>query len=109
MPLSLFAFPAALWAASIAAAMISLLWCRHGASYPQRSLVFSVVSTAIAVFGLARIHLSASKTVNDKVEWAINSKWFFLVALALGCVALAMALKRNLSDKGENPPSQKPS
>jgi hypothetical protein len=104
---SLFAFPAALWTASIATAALALFWHRHTAAYPQRALVYSVVSTALAVFGLVNIHVTASQTVNGQVRWAINSKWFFLVALAFGCFSLARALKTNLVDQPGAKPSEK--
>lgn len=93
MPYSLFAFPAVLWAVSCAASALALGWnlSRRPLRF-KRAFVFSAVGLAIAIFGFMNIHITASETVNDVVRWSINSKWFFLVALALGALSLGMTL-----------------
>jgi hypothetical protein len=90
---SLFAVPAVLALVSIAAAAFALhLDFASGAFRFQRAFVASIVSLALALFGYVTIHISASETVNGVVRWSLNSKWFFLPALALGVFALGATL-----------------
>jgi hypothetical protein len=42
--------------------------------------------------GLARFHFTASQTTNGRVDWSINSKWFFLASLLLGVASLIWSL-----------------
>jgi protein-S-isoprenylcysteine O-methyltransferase Ste14 len=62
---------------------------------PQR-LRAAFISCGVALlagyFGLSRIQLNGSKTVNGHVEWSINSRWFFFGALVLAAASLALTL-----------------
>jgi|GEM_PF-2659443 hypothetical protein len=81
----------AIWLISLAVALLALRWSLvPGARRFRAALISSCVTLAIGWLGLTRIHLTASKTVNDQVVWSLNSKWFFIVSLLLGAVSLAV-------------------
>jgi hypothetical protein len=53
------------------------------------SVLLSIAALAIGYYGLTRFHFSASQTVNGKVQWSINSKYFFIATLILAALTIA--------------------
>jgi protein-S-isoprenylcysteine O-methyltransferase Ste14 len=90
---TLVALVAAVWLFSCGASLLAMYW--NPAARAQRrgaALVSCCVAILTAYLGPSRLHLSASKTVNGRLEWSVDSRWFFIVALALGGAALALSL-----------------
>ena len=90
---SLIVLGSAVWLLSCSASLLALYW--NVGLQPKRlkgALISSCTAVLIGYFGISRIQLSASKTVNGDVVWSLNSKWFFIGALAAGGIALALTL-----------------
>ncbi len=89
----LIALACVVWLLSCGASLLALFWnTRAGLQRWRAALVSSCVALLIGYFGLARVQLNASKTVNGHVVWSLNSHWFFIAALALGAAALAWSI-----------------
>ena len=83
----------AVWLASCSASLISIYWnLSAGIERRWPARISCGVALLLAYLGLTRIQFHASRTVNGHVEWSFNSKWFFLVSLALAVVSLALTL-----------------
>ena len=83
----------AAWLLSCGASVLALYWNMTAGSLRLRAaFISSCIALLVGYWGMGRIQLSASKTVNGQVEWSINSRWFFLGALALGAASLASTL-----------------
>ncbi len=81
----------AVWLFSCGAALLALYWnFKAGSRRTRAALISSGVALLSGYWGLSHFQYSASKTVNDHLEWSINSKWFFISALVLGSAALAV-------------------
>lgn len=52
----------------------------------------SCVGLLSGYFGLSLIHVKAWHTVNGKLEWSVNSRWFFLAAVVLGAGSVTVAV-----------------
>jgi len=90
---SLIVLASAVWLLSCSASLLSLYW--NVGLRPKRlkgALISSCTALLIGSFGISRIQLSASKTVNGDLVWSLNSKWFFIGALSAAGVALALTL-----------------
>ena len=90
----LFAIAAGLWLFSLAACAVALLCC----CFPGRrrfwlAIVLSGLAILIGFLGTTRFHVTYSRTVNAS-HWSIDSRWFFIVPLVLGALALALAIWR---------------
>jgi len=90
---ALIALAAAVWLLSCAASVLARYW---NIVAPAPRLRAAFISSGLALllgyWGLGWIQLHASKTVNGRVEWSINSRWFFIGALVLGAASLALTL-----------------
>ena len=90
---TLIALACAVWLSSCGASLLALYWNSGARSQrPLAAFILSCVGLLVGYLGLSRIHLNASKTANGHLEWSINSHWFFLGALVLGAVSLALAV-----------------
>jgi len=90
---TLYGLTAAIWLLSFTAALLGLWWTfRPGQRWRWAALVSSCLALAVSYFGLSRLHLAVSRTTNGRLDWSINSKWFFLVSLMIGAVALILTL-----------------
>ncbi len=76
------------WLLSCAASLCSLLLNVRARTRWKAALVCSAIGIAIAYLGWSRINLTASQSANGHEQWSLNSKWFFLAALVLGCISL---------------------
>ena len=90
----LFAVAAVLWLFSLVACAVALLCC----CFPGRrrfwiAIVLSGLAILIGFLGTTRFHVTYNRTVNDS-HWSIDSRWFFIVPLVLGAIALALAIWR---------------
>jgi len=84
---------AALWLAVIAACAFAIRWsflAHRRRFWP--ALILSSLALVIAYLGLTRLGMAASNTVNGRVQWSFNSKWFFIASLVLSLSALACTL-----------------
>ncbi len=80
-------------------AIRALQACRHsGQSSPSfgTALFLSLLSSAIGFGGWHWVRLGYKKTVNGKVHWNLDSRWFFLALLILGLLALVALVSRRL-------------
>lgn len=88
-----YAVIAALWLFSFAAGLLALRWSVvPGHRRFRGALISSCLAIAVSNLGLARLHFTASQTTNGRVDWSINSKWFFLASLVFGAVSLILSL-----------------
>src|SRR6185503_18949211 len=84
---------AAGWAFSVIASLCAFRW----GAWPIPGRLWAAISLAvfalvISYLGLTRFNVSYSKTVNGS-HWGIQSKWFFLVPLLLGALALVLVIR----------------
>ncbi|MGO8925543.1 MAG: hypothetical protein ACLQU3_01275 [Limisphaerales bacterium] len=90
-----FAIAAILWLFSIAATAVALLCSCLAPGRPR--FWIAVVSSGLAILigflGTTRFHVTYSRTVNNS-HWSLDSRWFFIVPLVLGALALFLALWR---------------
>jgi protein-S-isoprenylcysteine O-methyltransferase Ste14 len=78
---------------SCGASLLGLYWSIVARAQRHRAAMVSCcVAPLIAYLGLSRLHLRASKTVNGRLEWSLDSGWFFIGALVLGGAALVLTL-----------------
>jgi hypothetical protein len=82
---------AALWLLSCGASALALYLGGRAQRY-RAAVVSSCVALLTAYGGLTRARFSASETVNGRVQWSVDSRWFFIAALALAAAALALSL-----------------
>ena len=81
---------AALWLISIAACVMAWRWSFLGrANRFWASVVLSASALIVGYLGLTRFRVSGSKTVNGRVIWSFNSRWFFIATLILAAATLA--------------------
>jgi hypothetical protein len=89
---TLIALAAAVWFLSCGASLLALYWnIMAGSQRWRAALISSCVALVIGYLGWSRIQLNASETVNGHLVWSINSKWFFLGAMVLAILSLALA------------------
>ena len=60
------------------------------------ALLCAAVGMGLAYLALHRVQISYTRTVNNS-SWSLNSRYFFLVPIALGFLALLWTLLRRLS------------
>ena len=90
---TLIAHASAAWLLSCGASLLALYWnIMAGSQRLLAAFISSCAALLIGYFGMSRVHLNASKTVNGHVEWSLDSHWFFIVALVLGGASLALTL-----------------
>jgi hypothetical protein len=83
----------AVWLMSCGASLLSIYWnLKAGFERRWPARISCGVALLLAYLGLRRIQFHASRTVNGHVEWSFNSKWFFLGALVLAVISLALTL-----------------
>jgi hypothetical protein len=88
------AIAAVLWLFSLAACAVAFLCCCFsGRRRYWLAIVLSGLAILISYLGATRFHVTYSRTVNNS-HWSIDSRWFFIVPLVLGALALAFALWR---------------
>jgi hypothetical protein len=78
---------ALIWLSSIAACLIACL-----AKRLRTSLIFSLIALAIGYLGMTHFHITASRSVNGRVQWSFNSHWFFVATLVLAALTLAYTI-----------------
>jgi hypothetical protein len=59
---------------------------------PRAAFILSCAAVLIGYWGLSRVHLNASKSINGQLVWSFNSRWLFVGALVLGAASLAWSL-----------------
>jgi hypothetical protein len=98
----LFAVAAVLWLFSVALGAVSLYcaWVPGRGHFPL-AVVCSLLALLIGCLGTFLFHVTYSRTVNNS-SWSLDSRWFFIVPLVLGVLALALALWRRTRS---NPPA----
>jgi hypothetical protein len=77
------------WLMSIVACVLALRWSflsMQGRFWP--AVILSSLAVVIGYLGITRIHIIHSQTVNGQLQWHFDSRWFFLVPLLLGALAL---------------------
>jgi hypothetical protein len=92
---------------SCSASLIAMyLSMRAAAKRWWAAIVSCGVGLTTAYWGLTRMQLHASKTVNDHVVWSFNSRWFFIAALVLAFASLALTLwtRRNAGKSNATAP-----
>jgi len=78
---------------SCGASVLALYWSiKAGSHRGLGAVISSSIALVIAYVGLSCIQLHASRTVNGQLVWSLNSRWFFVAALVLGAIALALAV-----------------
>jgi hypothetical protein len=88
---------------SCSLSLLAIYWSiRAGSQRGRAALICSGVALLVGYWGLKRIHLSASKTVNGHLVWSLNSHWFFIAALVLGAVSLAFGVYNWRQTRGSN-------
>jgi hypothetical protein len=81
------------WLATVAASVLAFRW-----SFPSihrrfwTGGVLSIMAIGSSYWGLTRIHIDWSQTVNGHLQWRFDSGWFFTASLVLGLLALAHSL-----------------
>jgi SAM-dependent methyltransferase len=81
------------WFLSCAAALLALRWSFvPGRRRFRAALISSCLALTIGYFGISRFRFAASQTTNGRLDWSINSKWFFLSWMLMGAVALILTL-----------------
>lgn len=90
-----FAIAGVVWLFSLAACAVALLCCCLAPS--RRRFWIAVVLSGLAILigylGTTHFNVTYSRTVNG-TGWSVNSRWFFIVPLVLGAVALVLAIWR---------------
>jgi hypothetical protein len=90
---TLIAVASALWLLSCGASLLAVYWTIKARSRrPRAASISSCAALLVGYWGLSRIHLNASKTVDGHLVWSVNSQWFFGAALVLGAASLAWSL-----------------
>lgn len=90
---TLVALASGVWLLSCAASLLALYWNLMAGSQRLRpAFISSCAALLIGYWGVSRIQLNASKTVNGHLEWSINSHWCFLGALVLASASLTLTL-----------------
>jgi len=90
---TLITLAATVWLLSCGASLMALYWnVIAGMQRWRAAFGLSCIALLIGYLGWSRIQLHASKTVNGHLEWSFNSRWFFIVAMVLGAVALAWSI-----------------
>ena len=88
-----YAMFAAHWLATIAACVLAFQ-----CSFPSiqhrfwAGVVLSILAIGSSCWGLTRIHITWSQTVNGQLRWRFDSGWFFTASLVLGVLALVYTL-----------------
>jgi len=89
----LIAMTAAVWLATLAASLLALRWSFAPARrHFGLAVALSIGAVLGSYWGLTRLHLAASETVNGRVQWRIDSNWFFIASLVLAALVLARVL-----------------
>ena len=89
----LFGTVAVLWVASLIACGVAFRW--SFLSVPRRftaAVILSSAALVIGYVGLMHFHFAASRTVNGRTQWRIDSKWFFIATLAFAAATLIYTL-----------------
>jgi hypothetical protein len=81
------------WLATIAACVLAFGWSLSSVHRRVWSgVILSILAMASSCWGLTRIHIDWSQTVNGHLQWRFDSGWFFTASLILSVLALAHAL-----------------
>jgi hypothetical protein len=81
------------WLASMAAAVLAFGWSFPSMHRPfWTGVVLSLLAIGSSYWGLTRIHIDWSQTVNGHLQWRFDSGWLFTASLVLGVLALAHTL-----------------
>ena len=83
------------WLATIVACMLAFGWS-FSSIQPRLwvGVVLSITAIGSSYWGLTRIHIIWSQTVNGHLQWRFDFGWFFTAPLVLGVLALAYTLWR---------------
>ena len=87
----------ALCIASVLACAISwVLIYRSTPTSTVPAVVLSGFALLVGLFGLSNVHMTASRTVNGRIQWKFNSDWLFLTVLVMAALTLTYALVKHL-------------
>jgi hypothetical protein len=90
----LFAVILILWLFSLGICAIALYCaCGPGQTRFWLAVGFAVLAMIIGCVGALGFHVTYSRTVNNS-GWSLDSRWFFIVPLVLGALALGLSLWR---------------
>ena len=100
----LFAVAGILWLFSLAFCALAL-YCAWSPSQRRfwLAVVFAILAMLMGYGGILRFHVTYSWTVNNS-GWRLDSRWFFIVPLVLGSLALALALWRRIRSNSPSAP-----
>ena len=96
---------ATLWLVSIVACMVAWRWSFIGrANRFWASIILSASALIVGYLGLTHFRINGSKTVNGRVIWSFDSRWFFIATLILAAATLAYTIwKHRKSALAANP------
>jgi len=79
------------WLLTVAAGALVFIW-----SFFRRRfwpcIVLSVLAFLSSYYGVTRIRITSSQTVNGHLRYYIDSRWFFIASLVFSLLALAYTL-----------------
>ena len=79
------------WLLTIAACALVFIW-----SFSRRRfwpcIILSVLAFLSSYYGVTRIRITSSQTVNGHLQYYIDSRWFFMASLVFSILALAYTL-----------------
>ncbi len=90
---ALFVVVALFWLLAMTAGSLSIRWTFR--AIPQRfvpAVICAILGFLIGYFGMTRFRVEVSQKVNGQVQWHFDSKWWFLVPMLFGLVALGYAI-----------------
>jgi hypothetical protein len=79
------------WLLTIAACAAVFIWsfsCRR--FWP--CIILSVLASLSSYYGVTRIHIVSSQTVNGHLQYRVDSRWFFMASLVFSILAVAYTL-----------------
>jgi hypothetical protein len=84
-----------LWLLSVIACIVSFRWAIF--SLPRRfwpAVALSAFALIGGYLGMTHFRVVASRTVNGRVQWKFDSKYFFITTMVLAALALAVTVWR---------------
>jgi hypothetical protein len=94
IPMSVYVFMAVVlahWLLAVAACVVVLIWSRSRRRF-WPCVVLSVLAFLGSYYGVTRIRITSSQTVNGHLRYYIDSRWFFMASLVFSILALAYTL-----------------
>jgi len=79
------------WLLTVAACVLVCIWSRSRRRF-WPCIILSVLAFLSSYYGVTRIRVTSSQTVNGHLQYYIDSRWFFIASLVLSVLALAYTL-----------------